>query len=699
MVRSTYTYIVTIVVGLLLTTTPSWARRERDTTQRATDSTPPIKSTTLLRSWTMNRDFGWHDSVTVDTNFYNLHNRNMRDDYYTSSSFNGNLASPVQSQVWFERKRKSDFLFQEAYAPYIITAQDVRFFETNCPFSTIAYRHGFLTYHDENDLQFLFAGNINRRTNIGASINFTHSVGAYDNTAAKLVNGTIFTSVLGNNYKLHAAFVFNNLTNYENGGVQNSEDVGDKHLKPYDLPTNISAISKFKSLTGYLNHSYSICVEREENVHYRERDEDGKWEERDSFKTNYIPVFTFAHAFELNGATKRYKEKSYQGYYDTVNVMLTGDTTVALRNEKETRDSTKMLLVSNVLSFTLNEEFNRHLHFGFTALVRYDAQRYSFRLNECDINHVLPPIDNSYTDLKEIYKLNHFPDTTLAQAWQHNFFIGGAIYKHLGRFVKYDFDAEVCMAGYKIGDYFVNGHLTSTFPVGKFPITISAHASMWQDHPTFFEQDYQSNHYEWHNQFKNIYRYSFGGAIVYPTKWLYASADISFENIRNYIYYPFFSNPKQDNNNRQIFAIDAHLNVLTPWVNLDNHVVYQHSSEQAIIPLPDVVEFHNLYYHGTWFKYLDVQGGVDMRMFTQYYAPVLNPAIGQFAVQQDKKVGLYPIIDLYLNLYLRQLRLAVSVQYSHFNKSFMPHTTYFSMPNYPYNPGMFKLAFHWHFYK
>ena len=155
--------------------------------------------------------------------------------------------------------------------------------------------------------------------------------------------------------------------------------------------------------------------------------------------------------------------------------------------------------------------------------------------------------------------------------------------------------------------------------------------------------------------------------------------------------------PKQMDGNIQVLAADLQLNITTPWLNLDNSIVYQHSSSAAL-PLPTLTMYNNLYYHGTWVKALDVQIGVDMRLFTKYYAPILNPALGQFCIQDKEQVGNYPVMNVYANFYVKHIRLKLFAQYQHFNASFM-NKQYFGMPHYPMAPDMFRAGLSWHFYK
>jgi hypothetical protein len=72
-----------------------------------------------------------------------------------------------------------------------VTPQQQRFFNTTTPYSSIAYRRGFTNGHEENDVSFLFTGNLNRRTNLGVEMEYLNSAGHYANTASKLFRGTV----------------------------------------------------------------------------------------------------------------------------------------------------------------------------------------------------------------------------------------------------------------------------------------------------------------------------------------------------------------------------------------------------------------------------------------------------------------------------------------------------------------------------
>ena len=623
---------------------------------------------TVIKAWQLDPWTGVADTLSgIDSSYLHLPMRDVLNDYSISNTTNSNLISPVQSRIYFSRQRTTDFLFADAYTPYIITPQQVKFYHTTTPYSTIAYKKGFVTNLGQSDISFSFTGNVTRRVNLGMTIDYLNSFGRFANLEGKTVYGSVFGSYNGDHYSLQGAFTWNTLSNFENGGLQNINDLQGK-LKPEDLPVNMQGMSGLRYLSGYLNHYYSICVERERKVNYRERNEEGEWEKKDSIKIEYVPVTTFRHIFEVNDATKRYIEKDAQDFYPNT-----------YYNQKSTADSAACLSIKNTLSVTFEEEFNTWLKFGATVYAMNETQRHLSLLPVYSDSVGLPP------------------NITFENRWTNNTYIGGALYKNRGKHIHYGFDGNVCLIGYKLGEFQINGHVDGGFKLGKDSMTIAAKAFFRNETPDYYLQRYRSNHYEWDNDFNKQYRLHIGGEIAYPTKWVKPKLKVSFENITQPIYFDTDGKPKQMDGNIQVLAADLQLNITTPWVNLDNSIVYQLSSSDKM-PLPTLTLYNNLYYHGTWVKVLDVQIGVDMRFFTKYYAPVLNPALGQFCLQNEVQVGNYPVMNVYANFYVRKLRLKLFAQYQHFNASFM-NKQYFEMPSYPMAPDMFRAGIAWHFYK
>ena len=641
---------------------------------------------TIIRAWQLDTWTGVADTLAgIDSSYINYPMRDRLNNYSISNVSNSNLISPSLSRIYFARQKTTDFIFADAYTPYIITPQQVKYYHTTTPYSTIAYKKGFVNNLDQNEINFSFTGNVNRRTNLGMSIDYLNSYGRFANQEAKTVLGSVFGSYNGDHYSLQSSFTWNTLSNFENGGLQNATDLQGV-LKPEDMPVKMQGMSGLRYLSGYINHYYSICVERERKINYRERDEEGKWVKKDSIKIEYVPVTTFRHIFEVSDATKRYKEKSV-----TQSILPN-----AFRNPKATNDSAACLTIKNTLAVTFEEEFNTLLHFGAMVYAMNESQRHTLAIGQTENIVNLNPWENSYSNVLA-NTLHLMPDTLYAHPWTNNTYVGGALYKHRGQYIHYGFDGNICLLGYKLGEFQVNGHLDAGFRLGKDSLTIAAKAFFRNETPDYYLQHYRSNHYRWDNNFQKTLRLRVSGEVAYPTQWVKPKLNVSFENITKHIYFDTDGTPKQLDGNIQVLAADLQLNITTPWINLDNHVIYQHASSDKL-PLPALTLYHNLYYHDCWVKALDVQIGVDMRFFTKYYAPLLNPALGQFCIQNIEQVGNYPVMNVYANFYVKSLRLKLFAQYQHFNASFM-NKHYYEMPDYPMAPDMFRAGLAWHFYK
>ena len=599
----------------------------------------------------------------TDTATLNFHDVDVQQNYSLSSVTNGNvLVSPIESRVINHRLKTIDDPFAWSLTPYVVTPQQQRYFNSTTPYSTVAYKKGFVTGHEENDIDFLFTGNINRRLNLGLEMDYLNSVGHYANTAGQLFRGSVWGSYTGGHYSMHAAFGWSRLSSFDNGGLQDVEDLRSS-LNAEDIPVRMNVMSAYRYLSGYLHNQYAISKERE---YHDSIDviEDGKRTKRDTIKVEYTPLMTFSHIFETNNSNRRYIEhRANQGFYDEI-----------YYDSIATRDTTDVLTIRNTLAVTFCEAYNTKLKFGITAFAMNECQRF--------MNDSVPY------------------DSIFDYRWKNNTFVGGAIHKHSGEHVHYHIEGQVCVVGYKIGEFDVNGRLQTKFNAGKYPLLISARAYAKSETPNWYLQHYRSNHIVWENNFGFTYRFLGGASISYLYKWLKPKVDFSFENQTNPIYVSAADwRPHQYQGNVQIITGDVGLDLTTPWINFENRAVIQHSTNDSVLPVPLVILQSRLYYHGTWFRALDAQIGVDLRYFTRYHAPVLCPATGMFATQQETEVGNYPWLNVYANFYVRSIRLRFFAHYQHMNHRMMTkNIDYLTMPGYPTNRDVFRAGLAWHFF-
>ncbi len=608
-----------------------------------------------MKTWRLSDQLGLTDSIRPDTLHLNYNMNNAVDNNSIANAYNGNLVSPIQSKIYFDRYTETDFLFAHAYNPYILTSEDISYFNSTTPYSNITYRTGGTNYREEDHIHFIFAANANKNTNFGVKLDYLYPRGEYAQQAAKRFTGALFGSHTGQRYKAYGNVIFNKLNNFENGGLVDPDDLTSP-VERKDIPVNLNpnltggntnVLSAYNYISGFYHHKYSLGIDREVKV------------AEDSTTTVYVPVTTFAHTLKIDQASKRYAEKQVDStfYTNTYN-----------KDNAYTNDTAGVLNIRNTLSVTFEEEFNKWLKFGATVYAENEVQRF---VSESVLSDTI-------TDAK----------------WYSNTRVGGVLSKRQGKNIKYAFGGDVCLQGYKLGEFNVHGDLEARFKLGKDEMRIAANAYLKNEEPSYFLQNYRSNHFRWHNDFGKTYRTLIGGEVHYPNQYVNTKVKVGFENLTNFIYFGKDGLPAQHNGNIQVLAGELQLNLSYGHFALENTLIYQHSTSEYL-PLPTLSMHHNLYYHDCWFGVLYPQIGVDMRMHTDYYAPLLMPATGQFCIQDETKVGNYPVMNVYANFYLKRVRLFV--EYTHFNQLFMG-PDYFSMPGYALNPALLKFGVSWSFF-
>ncbi|HET7733304.1 MAG TPA: putative porin, partial [Paludibacter sp.] len=545
----------------------------------------------FVKTWHISEQFAVADSVPVDTMHLNYQNDNPIDRFSIANSFNGNLGSPIQSKLYFDRPEKTDFIFADAYYPYLMNVQHVTFYNTKTPFSNLNYINGGSLNRDEDNFKFLFTANANKKLNIGTTIDYLSSPGEYMNMAVSRFSGSLFGSYDGKHYTAKGLLATNSMKNQENGGLENPADILTT-LTPTVMQTNIAGQSNFKQNVFYYNHQYSIGFERPVRIN------------PDSVRMDYVPVTKFGHTFKYDDMRKRYYENSVNTtyYQNTYGV------------GSHTNDSTTLQTITNNLSVSMEEEFNKWMQFGLTAYLENEIQRYVYT--------------------KENMLNLDFRSTTK---------VGGVLSKQRGQRFRYNVLGELGFLGYKAGDFLLEGKAGGYFKIWKDSIALIANGFVRSDKPSWFMNNYESNHFRWQNDFANVYRTHAGGTFSMPTRSL--SLDVSVENLTQYIYFNSQALPTQFSGNIQVLAANLKKDFHLGKFALENNVVYQVSSNQDALALPNLVLYHNLYYDDKWFNVLSVQLGANVRYHTMYYAPAYMPATGQFYSQSTTKIGNYPVLN------------------------------------------------------
>lgn len=212
----------------------------------------------------------------------------------------------------------------------------------------------------------------------------------------------------------------------------------------------------------------------------------------------------------------------------------------------------------------------------------------------------------------------------------------------------------------------------------------------------------QSNYinYIWHNapNYSNIITNTLSGRLS-SKKW--ANIEASATTIDNYTYFALgvdsLVTSVQSSEAVNHLKITANREVTIGKFSLDaTATVQQVSGAQGVLNVPEVVTRGSLYFTDRLFKKaLLLQTGVTLNYFTSYNLNAYDPILAEFYVQNEQELGDFPLIDIFVNMKVRQTRIFVKAE--HVNSSFTGNT-FFSAPGYPYRDFNVRFGLVWNFF-
>lgn len=392
-------------------------------------------------------------------------------------------------------------------------------------------------------------------------------------------------------------------------------------------------------------------------------------------KTEYVPVTSFIHTLKFDN----YK-RIYQAYQSPTD-FYANDYKVGPWGEDSIYDKTKYMHLSNTFAISLLEGFNKWAKAGLKAFATSELRHFS-----------LPALDGTETSYTE-----------------HNVSIGGQLSKTAGKTLHYDVTAETWLVGEDAGQLKIDASADVNFPLFGDTVTLMARGFFKRMNPTFYYRHYHARHFWWdnnnldkilHSRIEGLFHYS-------KTK---TTLRVAVDEIQNYTYMAMgynMADDKRTGNTIDVRQKGGSLSLITLALgqnfklgplNWENMITYQKSTDNDVLPVPDLNIYSNLYLRFKIAHVLKCDFGADARFFTKYYAPDYSPALGQYAVQtgdNKTKVGEYPIVNVYANFHLKQTRFFVMM--SHVNAG-SGSRNYFLTPHYPLNQRVFRFGVSWNFY-
>ena len=658
-----------------------------DTTAVTDASTIPIG----LYQWKVTRRLGNIVPVAVDTLHAGFQNTNDPAGPTGQYNYLGNLGAPRMTRIFFDRKEESQFFFTDPYDQSVLRPEDVTFTNTFSPYTNLTYYKSFHNRNSEERFKSYFAVNANKRLGFGFYIDYLYGRGMYNNQSTAFFNGGLFASYRGDKYDLHFIFNNDNLKMRENGGITDDRYItdplgmaeGKKQYESTDIPTALNKVWNHNtSYHAFLTHRYNLGFYKDK-VDSLANDSLSVANDTIENAKVFVPVTSFIHTLELDFNGRKYITQD-----DAQNRQYFEHTYFG----NDSIDQNRRTSVRNTFGISLREGFNKWAKAGLTAFLTHEYRDFT-----------LPDTTN-------------VPDQRVIKHYKENvIYVGGELLKEQGKFLHYKVLGEFAVTGEDAGQFRVEGNGDLNLNLLGDSVRLDVNAYIKNLNPIFYYRNFHSKHYWWDNSdLSKIMRTRVEGKLNF--KRLGTTLRAGVENIKNYTYLANTSVPvtnssgdiisfknnaavKQHSGNIQVFTAMLQQKLKFGIFHLDGEVAYQKSSEQSILPLPELSAYGNLYIHAGLVKnVLQVSLGADVRYFTKYNAPDYSPVIGQFYLQNPENtvaIGGCPMVNVYANLHWKRTRIFVMMYNVNQNSG---NSRYFLAPHYPISPRILKLGISWNFF-
>ena len=220
--------------------------------------------------------------------------------------------------------------------------------------------------------------------------------------------------------------------------------------------------------------------------------------------------------------------------------------------------------------------------------------------------------------------------------------------------------------------------------------------------PNFNFLLYQSDYvnYNWQTQFNNVKTQELRFQLK-SNKLM--DATVSYTGIDDYAYFTITSGdsiptPHQNNGRIDYLKVKVEREFRAGSFALMNTLMYQQVlNGEGILNVPQIITRQALYYQDEWFeKAAFIQTGIGFKYFTEYFMNAYDPVLAEFYVQNTKKYGAFPLVDVFFNAKIRQTR--IYFEYEHVNQLFNSSNKHYSAPGYPYRDAVIRFGLVWNFF-
>ena len=530
-----------------------------------------------------------------------------------------------------------EFSFSSKSHAYL-SSNDIKYFQVPTPLTEMVFK---TVMKQGQHTDVFFTTNTSENFNFSIAFKGLRSLGNYQNilSGSKFFRFTTKYNSSNERYNFKMHFVSQGFENKENGGLNDESILNFESEDPlFNERSKLSvkfedATNYFSSKRYFLDHQF-LLTKKKDSVNNK---------------------FSLGHKFEYETLSSSYVQNVASSFY--------GDITPGLNNVDDKAE----------IKTTLNE-FYTDLSSNFFGKIKviYTNYNYSYKSNSLSNEQVgFNQNENAIS-----FKLNK-------NLFNHS--LKATVTKNL--------------FGDRLGNL-INLNISSS---AENNLKYSLGLNIISKHPGFYYELYKSGYSDinWENdikqtQIKNIF--------VDLQSNLIGNLNLDFRLIDNYTYFSLISEEKtlipavnQNSSTVDYLKIKWNKEFKFGKFALDNSLVYQNVAQDGnFLNVPEFLSRNTIYYSNTVLKgALFFQTGLSVKYFSKYYSNEYNPLISSFHVQNDKKIGGFPMIDIFVNAKIKQTRLFLKAE--HFNSTFSGNNFY-SSPSYPYRDFVIRFGLVWNFF-
>ncbi|QNJ97973.1 hypothetical protein ALE3EI_1412 [Constantimarinum furrinae] len=536
---------------------------------------------------------------------------------------------------------KPGFAAQSHHFAYL-DIEDINYYHVPTPLTELYFKTAF---EQGQQMDGFFTVNTSEQFNFSVAYKGVRSLGNYQHILASTGNFRFTTNyhTKNNRYRLRAHMTAQDVLNQENGG-----------LTPNSLALFMNDDSEFED-RGRLDVNFDNAENKLEGLRFYGDHQYELISKKDSL--NYT-VLTLGNALS-------YEDKFYE-YRQNAPYSPLG---VSFKTE-------------NLLDKVTLEDFNAQ------AYARFD-------------NAILGSITGfiGYTDYNYGYDaVLIFDDNRIGNRIKGNLIHAGAAYKKQYRGFELSGKGAINISGDLDGNYLTAAASFAFNEVNKVKASVNIHSVAPNFNFLLFQSDYVN--YNWQNDFNNVKTQELKFEL---TSEKLINASVSYTGIDDYTYFGIKANdstptPMQFGERVDYLKVKVEKEIRYKNFALANTILFQQAvSGDAVFNVPQIITRQSLYYQDHWFKKaLFLQTGINFKYFSEYNMNAYDPVLAEFYVQNEQKLGGFPMVDLFFNAKVRQTR--IYIKYEHINALFGNSNDYFSAPGYPFRDAVIRFGLVWNFF-